>query len=562
MKLSFRLSRASAVIIIAIAAVVAYASAWNDSIIVDEDPHIGAGYSYVAKQDMRLNPEHPPLAKDLAGIALLPLELNHDAFATNSWTTNINDQWEFGRKLIYHTGNNAELITHVAKIPPLIIFIIAGWMVFWWTRQRYGDKAGLLAVTLFSFSPTVMAHSRFVTTDIPAALGVLIATYWFVRYLKEPTRKYFWYAAVMFGLALLMKFSTVLLIPLFVIVACTWNWRMITKTALLMIVGFVVVVWPVYAFHVWHYPIDRQHHDTETLLQTFGNRLLADPVVWASGKPILRAPAQYGLGLLMVTQRSAGGNTVYFRDTVTTSAGPIYFPFVYLIKEPLSWLALLLTAITIAIARFKVSRFKFKDHIDEIAMILWLVIYWATSIHSTLNIGVRHLLPVYPFMIILVSGQLVRLPRKVFFAVPVLIAWFLLENFRIFPYYLTYFNQTVGGPSGGYRYVVDSNLDWGQDLKRFADWVEKNDIKKIELDYFGWADQQYYLGDSFVWLTSDKYKNERDFLQKSQTDGWLAISATFLQNEKYKKYSWLADYQPVTTIGNSIFVYNISGPRF
>jgi hypothetical protein len=139
-----------------------------------------------------------------------------------------------------------------------------------------------------------------------------------------------------------------------------------------------------------------------------------------------------------------------------------------------------------------------------------------------------------------------------------------VENLKTFPLYLTYFNQAAGGPSGGYRYVTDSNLDWGQDLIRFSDWVKKNNIPKIELDYFGWADQSYYLGSRFEWLWSKKYLNAEDFKAKNKSDGWLAVSVTYLQESEGPKeypnhpnYLWLKSYQPVTIIGHSIFIYRI-----
>src|SRR3989344_9648271 len=113
-------SKFIAVIIIDSASVLAIASVWNDSPIVDEIPHIGAGYSYVQKGDFRLNPEHPPLAKDLAGFALSFLSLNQSVFKTQFWTSDINGQWNFGRNLIFNSGNNAVLMTRIAKLPMLL----------------------------------------------------------------------------------------------------------------------------------------------------------------------------------------------------------------------------------------------------------------------------------------------------------------------------------------------------------------------------------------------------------------------------------------------------------
>ena len=599
-----------AAIIISVAVALAIISVWDDSLIVDEIPHIGAGYSYLVKQDLRLNPEHPPLAKDLAAIPLLFLKLKQTAFETKQWLSDVNGQWEFGRKLIYNSENDADQITHFAKLPMFLFFILAAVLIFQWAKKLYGNGGALVALLLFSFSSTVLAHSRFVTTDLPALFGILFAAYFFVKYLQHSNHKNFWLTSIAFGIALLTKFSTFLLVPYFIILAFVWglikgqsaihplensraisrgsrvgrmtDWPVI-KTILVFIVGILIIVWPVYLFNTYHYSPIKQKADTVSLLRSYGNRTFANPVIWASDKPGLRALSSYGLGLLMVNQRAVGGNTTYFLGKVSRFGWHYYFPVVYFIKEPLAWWGLALVAIITTISGFKslnVETFKnvswFKKHFSEFAMLLWLAIYWGSSLYSNLNIGVRHLLPTYPFAILLVSGQITAISHKLKvlghkkqlraygLLLTTLLGWYTIENLKTWPHYLAYFNQTVGGSSGGYKYVVDSNLDWGQDLKRFGQWVRKNDIPKIELDYFGWADPAYYLGSTYERLDSQKYKNAEDFRVRNQTNGWLAVSATFLQgsqgpSDQYKpiNYLWLKNHQPITTIGHSIFIYRI-----
>ncbi len=576
-------------------AVLAITSVWNDSIIIDEDPHIGAGYSYLTQQDYRLNPEHPPLAKDIAAIPLLFLNLNRDVFKTHFWLTDINGQWEFGRKLIFNSGNDADLIAHAAKLPMILFFLFSAWLAFKWAYDRYGQEASIITLILFSFSPTILAHTRFVTTDVPALFGALYSIYFFVRYLRTPSRKSFCLAAAFFGVALLLKFSTFLLIPLFGLIAMFWgiahakklqeqlklmiSWGL--RATAVMATGFVLIVWPVYEFHVWHYPPERQHRDTQTMLSTFGKRYLADPVVWASDKPVLRAAGQYFLGVLLVIQRSAGGNTSYFLGEVSRTGSRAYFPIVYFLKEPLAWWILVLIALCTGIlvknrkSKSAGIRHLIQTHPDELAMLGWIGIYWFFSIRSTLNIGVRHLLPTYPFAMMLVAGQIAYMTQwihkkshkyfKHFVVITaVLLGWYVFESVHIWPYYLTYFNQIAGGPTGGYRYVADSNLDWGQDLKRFATWVQEQDIPKIEFDYFGWADPAYYLGNRYLWLSSNKYRDARDFIRRNQSNGWIAVSVSFLQGSiglvdkpEPINYTWLKSYEPTAVIGNSIFVWHI-----
>ncbi|MEK7659233.1 MAG: glycosyltransferase family 39 protein [Patescibacteria group bacterium] len=568
--------------------ILAITSFWNDSLIVDEIPHVGSGYSYIKKLDYRLNPEHPPLAKALAAMPLLFLDLKQNAFETRFWLENINGQWDFGRSLVFQSDNNADLITKTVKFSMLLFFVLAAVLIYKWTQKLYGRLAALTALALFSFSPTVLAHSRFVTTDLPALFGVIFATYFFIKYLESQSQKNLWLAGIVFGVAMLTKFSTFLLIPYFLILAFIYGishdnkkLKSAARHSLFAIcifaIGFILIVWPVYYLFTFNYPPERQLADTQFLIGSYGNETLKGMIQWMADKPAIRALEQYALGLLMATQRSSGGNTTYFLGEVSNVGWRYYFPVVYALKEPLAWFILVIIAL-IFLSRqvnFKKS-FKpqisnltnlIRNHFTEFAMLLWLIIYWTTSIESNLNIGVRHLLPTYPFAIILVSGQLNNLlnflkNKKNLFTtyyllLTILFTWYVYENILVWPYYLTYFNQLAGGPSGGYRYVVDSNLDWGQDLKRLSQWAEENNVDKIHLDYFGWSDPVYYLGPKFQWLTAGQYKNAQDFINQTG-GGYLAVSGTFYMNSRQNpetSYAWLDGFKPVAVIGNSIWVW-------
>ncbi len=588
--------RLAAVGIVAVAVVLALTSTINDSLIVDEVPHIGAGYAYVSQLDMRLNPEHPPLIKDLAGLALLPvLGFNNPAFLTTSWTKDVNGQWQFGRSVIFSSGVSPDLVKTVARLPMMLVFIAGCCLMWCWARKRYGDTAALIALILFSFSPTLMAHARLVTTDTGAAVGVLAATYFFVAFLRAPSRRTFIWSSLTLGLALVAKFNTVLLGPFFVAIAIIYGldgkllnraaWykalHMFTLTALVGATAFVAVVWPLYIVQTINYPPARQLADTTSILGSYGSGPLKTAIIWGADKPLIRGASQWLLGLAMVQQRSVGGNTIYYLGRVVREGGPGYFPTVYFLKEPLAWWILVSMALT-ALAFHHRRRPKehkrghfFTDNLEEWVWLLWLAIYWTVSIRSTLNIGVRHLLPVYPFAILLVSGRLsvliewlrahdrVRL-QWFTLAIAVLLGWYSFESVHVWPSYLSYFNQLAGGPSGGYRFVADSNLDWGQDVKRLGQWADTNHIDKIALDYFGWSDPAYYLQSHYVYTTGSYWRDAKDFINRNTTDGWIAISATFYQEATNRAepgastYRWLMDYEPVTVIGNSIFVWHVT----
>lgn len=570
-------------VIIAGSVLLAIGSAWDESLVVDEVPHVGAGYSYLTERDMRLNPEHPPLAKDIAAFPLTFLRFSEKPSLQNIFEREdiTNSQWDFGRRLIYNSEANPELVTRLARAPMLLFFIASAILLFIWTRRLYSPAAGITALLLLCFSPTVLAHAKFVTTDGPAMFGVLAAGYAFVNYLRHESKKRFWIAAVTLGVALLLKFSTLLLLPAFLLTGFVFAWsrngfnsglRSAGKTTLIIAAGFMLIVWPVYLFHTSGYPPERQKKDTEYLLQWLPQRNIAEAVTWASDKPILRAAGQYALGAIRVIERSSGQTTIFYLGEISNGGRQSYFPFVYFLKEPLAWWLLVVAAL-IAAARLPWTRKNvtlfLKNYPDELFMLVWLVLYWISSIQSNLNIGIRHLLPVYPFMIILVSGRITwlldylqetkfKVWRSAGLLLAALMGWYVFETVHAYPYFLPYFNQVAGGSAGGYRYVVDSNVDWGQDLKHLGQWMTASGINKIDLDYFGWADQSYYIGNRFTWIHNTTYKDKKDFIQRNQSGGWIAVSSTFLQNSKPDAdYWWLKQIEPTTTIGHSIFVWQI-----
>lgn len=563
-------------------------SSWNDSATMDEEAHIPSGYSYLTQQDYRLNPEHPPLIKDLAALPLLFLNLN---FPTNvpEWTNFINGQWDMGRIFLYESGNNADKILHFSRFPIMLLALLFGWMLFKWASQLYGNKVGLLTLFFYSFSPTIIAHSRYVTTDLGAAFGFFIGLSTFINFLNHQTKKNLIIAGVAFGIAQLLKFSLVILAPIYILLAILWvileKWslkslfKIISKIILIGIIG-LLIIWPLYQFHVWHYPPERQMQDTKLTLTSFSIRPLANFVIWLSDKPVLRALGQYLFGVLMVMQRATGGNTAYFLGTVSAIGTPVYFPLLYLLKEPLAFHILTLIAIIFAIRNIIKAKEKnikviaewMRDNFAITASIIFITIYFLQAITSNLNIGVRHILPTLPFIYFLTARQIIRWtktssidePQNFFqwikniyhtyiksleryLLVCALMFWMFLSTIAAFPYYLSYYNILGGGLTNGYKISVDSNYDWGQDLKRLRDWTKsdfefsKSDFR-IAIDYFGGGNPKYYFGDKFVpWQSS-----------KGPPNGWFAVSTTFLQTDSY---SWLKNKTPVARAGTSIFIY-------
>jgi len=583
-----------AALLLSVTFILAFSSMLGDSATMDELAHIPAGYSYVSQKDYRINPEHPPLIKDIAALPLLTQKLNFPNQCP-CWTKEVNSQWWLGNEFLYHSGNNPDRIIPLARTPMIIVLIILGISIFIFAKKFFGPEVALLSLFLFSFSPNLIAHGRLVTTDIGAALGFLIATFFWLIFLKNPSKKNIVLAGITFGIAMLMKFSLILLLPFFAIITFIWpllknrrrGWKSsflslskyIILALVIMAIGAIFVIWPIYQINMLHYPIARQASDTKTLLKSNSLTPLKNLCIWMAQKPIFRPFAHYLLGLLMATQRTVTGNTSYFMGMVSASGWWYYFPTVFALKVPLPLQILLLIAL-LSMAYLIKSPFWIKPwerllewsekHFIELSLLIAIVIYWGVSISGHLNIGIRHILPTFPPLYILGSlGIIIWIHsikkenfRKIAISlIIILLIWYASSSLLTWPYYLSYFNEIGGGVKNGYKYVVDSNYDWGQDLKRLKNWVDENHIDKIYVDYFGGGDTKYYLGSKWKpWTGTNPAK---DFPKGN----YLAVSATLLQggmgnpvpgfNQPNGYYLWLKNYKPIARAGTSIFIYYI-----
>jgi hypothetical protein len=539
-------------------------SAWNDSATYDEPAHIAAGYSYLTKHDYRLNPEQPPLVKDLAALPLLLIDL-HAVWDRPSWSRM--DQYRFGEELLYESGNNADRILRISRATVIALTLILGWGIFCWARSKFGPEVALLALFLYSSSPTVLAHGRLVTMDVAAAAGLFFATIAFLQYLQNARMRTMVVAGVVLGAALLTKFSVFVLIPMFICTAILESVFVRKESprshrflGISMIIIFAAaVVYFVYAGHIYGYPAGLQLQTTRDNLQGRGvGGSFKRAVIWSSDKPGLRPIAAYFDGLFVTVQRTATGNSFSFLGSIRSHGSLIYFPLVYLIKEPLAFHALTILAVLFFIGRFRrhpSGTAWIAKHFPEFTFVSMLTVYWLLALRSQLDIGVRHLLPVLPFTYIVVSIGVAGLLRQsesraLLWLVVALILWQGAETMAIHPSYLAYFNELAGGPDNGYRFVIDSNLDWGQDLKRLAMFVDDRRIDRIYLEYFGGGSPAYYLGDKVI-------ENGCG----APAPGWLAVSMMDYSGSPWRPdcdyRRWLPPEAAVRRIGHSIIVFHV-----
>jgi len=624
-------------IILAFMAVVSILNAKNDSLIYDEDAHIPAGYSYLVTHDIRLNPEHPPMLKDFAAFPLLFIGPKFDT-TQPFWGKNPDSaQWESGKVFLFQSGNDPDRIIFWARLPFILLSLILGLFIFKWAREFSGVYAGILALILYAFDPNILGHNHFVTTDLGIAAFMTFALYYFIKFVKEPTKKNIIVAGIFLGLMQLAKFSSVLLFPVMFLAAVIYPLVKIKKdrrestlkfkmknlgisigwSAVVFFIS-LILVWIVYWINTYKMPsaklvdiINYYFHPYDPNPLTIYSR---EFLFALNSIPLLSPLADYLFGIFRVFQRVAGGNVTYLLGEISTRGFLSYFPIVFIIKEPLITLFLILTASIAGLVKIirtifrKVGKYKetlaeyLRTHIAEFSMLVFILLYLFTSITGRLNIGFRHLFPILPFIYILVAKTITDLYKKIndrqielLFNVSLgfMLLYLIFGTVFAYPSYTSYFNETVGGPKNGYKYVTDSNADWGQDLKRLRNWIdeynkyainsckstEKNNnsftfneclpggkfqkisndygiIDKIRIDYFGMADIRYYIGDKYKMWWAAKRPIEA---------GWYAISTEFLQQNIYDKsipknqsYRWLQNKKPVYQVGTSMLIYYIS----
>ncbi|EKD46472.1 MAG: hypothetical protein ACD_67C00226G0002 [uncultured bacterium] len=584
-------------------------NAKNDSATFDEIAHIPAGFTYIQEQDMRLNPEHPPLLKDLIGLPLVFLNLNFDKnndFWTGENLPRIWDdgQWWAGKHLLYGAGNDADKILFWSRLPIIIISILLGLFLFKWGKEIAGTLGGLFVLVLYAFDPNILGHNHYVTTDIGIAAFLTFFFYYFLRFIKDPSWKNVIVGGIFLGLLNLVKFSSLMAYPILGLVLLSYplvkklshdehghNEKFLRAKTFFSYLGkgivalavSMVVVWIVYFFNTYNMPkeiIDRQIGFSfpladPNILSLKTNQTLT----FLNSSAVLRPMSEYALGVAMVFKRVAGGNGAYFLGDVSSDASAIYFPLVFVIKETIPLLALLTFSIiftfwqilktfgkSLKSKTIGKSMMRFAQvGVVQYTLLGFILLYSLLSITGNLNIGLRHLFPIMPLIYLLITKKVfdflknkhIATKNQIQVIFSVLILWIILIPFFSYPNYVSYFNETIGGSENGYKYVTDSNTDWGQDLERLKDFLELNpQIEKINVDYFGGGNPEYYLGNKYASWWDNKRPIEA---------GWYAISANSLQVSIYDKvnktpetnYAWTKELTPITMIGNSILIYNV-----
>lgn len=501
------------------------------SVTVDEPVYLAAGYSHWRTGDYRMELRNPPLARLIASLPFLLLRpnlpLDHP-----SW--NEGKGYAFGLEFLFHNRVPADRMLFWARAMLAALgtgLVILAWA---WARAWYGDRAGLVAAALCAFCPNLIAHAGLATTDLAVTVFCAASVFTFARWRESPTGSRAILRAILagavFGLAAATKHSALLLIPTFA------GWMLWTRQ--------------------------------RARLSEWGLFLLAAAVVVTASYQGRWVPA-YWAGLGTLAHAVGGGQRSFLLGSFSDAGWRAYYVVAFLVKTPLPVLVLL------GWAAVRAVRGRHADPRHSLPLVVAVVWCVAASL-SRKQLGLRYLLPVYPLLYVWAAGTLARAGTggglRSAGAVMALLAWQVIGTLSVAPHDLAYFNRLAGGPAGGGRVLIDSNLDWGQDLTTLKREVDRAGKVELILSYFGVADPAGYGLRYQALLPVNPAVFESGVREIPSVNSvvndhraareWLAVSVTNLRGSSYddpRAFAWLWGRAPILRPGYSIAVYDITG---
>ncbi len=559
------LHRIMAALLLAVMFGLALGSSLRESPTFDEGGYIARGWAFLRTGTL-IPLGHPPLTNILSGIGLLLEPGLPDPRSLDGWEES--NAEKVSEDLLWHSGANAARIVFLARLPILWLALLFGALTYRWARETYGRWSAMLALLLFAFSPNILAHSGLATTDLGVAAFYVATLYAWVRFLRDPSARWLAISGVLFGLAQASKFSALALIPTLAIL--TW-WHtllrgplMVRPSRRLTRQGLRRTVLPRLFGWLGKGPVPRW---TTALAALLLMGLIGLAALWASYLFSLQPDAfgiRYPLSAYVAEFThflglASGGHRAYLLGRFSELGWWWYHPLTLVFKMTLPELTLFAIAITLAAGR--------EMRKQEWELLVPALLYLGFSMISTLNVGVRYLLPTLPLLFIF-AARIGYGPLKTGWLRPVVLSTLgaaqIIAALWRYPYYIAFFNEGVGGPDNGINLLADSNLDWGQDLPGLADYLRQRGASDpIYLSYFGQAEPAYY-GINYValpgWPPPPPDPFRPPFYPLRPAPGLYAISASNLigmQMHDPDAFGYFRTRRPAAVIGHSIYVYEV-----
>lgn len=523
----------------------------------DEPAHLTAGYSYCMYDDYRLQPENGNLPQRWFA---LPVLFGGYEFPVDPVAWQKADVWNLSARFLYASGNDPHSLMFRGRAFAILLSAAVCLTVYFWSTSLFGQTGGLISLLICSFSPTILAHGRLMTSDMCAALFFTVATWFIWKSLHHVTvATTLASAATVSGLAI-SKASVVLILPvvgLMLIARFAGRRPMrvtmgqsihvkvvhplrqiaisVTVAAICTLAAFSTV-WLAYGLRYQaaaDNAVDRFYkYDSLQQVVDLVDGTPGEVLKWCADHHLLPEAYLYGAAYVAVHRN----RSAFFNGDYSESGWRTFFPYCLTVKTPLPVLAMILLGVTgIIMVRRVRSQTDTAEALcgwyDTIPLWSLLAGMWPVFILTSLNIGHRHLLPTYPAMFVLAGGSAVWLSSisaSMRLIPKVLLAWCIVESARAYPHYLSYFNQLVPRDRA-YEHLVDSSLDWGQDLPGLATWLKEHRSSgnsNVYLAYFGQGDPAYYG----IEATPIPVENWTAPFLKELRGGLFCVSATHLMN--------------------------------
>lgn len=517
--------RLLAAALLAVFSALAFDAARRDAPTYDEALHIASGYSYLKTGRYWMDIDHPPLGRVILSAPLLALAPAVDT-GHSAWRQGL--RYEFADAFLYHNTVEPARMLLASRSMAILMGVLLGILLWTWANELFGPGAAAAALLFYCFSPPILAHAHLATNDAALALFYTSAVYLFWKFMKAPSRTRAAAAGAAFAAALTVKFSAVILFP--------------TYAGLLL----------------WEYRRDKPRALRAAKL-----------TLWCGGAALLAVLLVYGIrewpvfldGLRRIFGNVALGRASFLMGRYSVSGWPHYFLTAFLLKTPAAFLAML------ALSLGTYRQWRKKEF-----LLGW--VYGASAVFvlvaslAKVQIGHRHILPVYPLLCLALGEAAWRLwssrapaGRA---AVAGLCVWMAAAASWAHPHHIAYFNEFAGGSRNGLLLLSDSNLDWGQELKALGAYLRERRAGAIYLSYFGTADPRAYGVRHVPVLTVSNVPRapEAGVDLHGQREVLLAVSATNLQGVYYRRhdlFDWLRERKPVKVFGHSLFLYDLTG---
>jgi hypothetical protein len=530
----------------------------------DEADHLLSGYRSWRCADFSFDPTHPPLGKLVAAAPLLSMPLNQAGPSCEA--RDVGDEFDDAGQFLY--ANDADRMLTRARLVMMLFPLALVVLVWQFSRRLFGHQVALLATAFLVLEPNILANGALVNTDVALTTSFFAALFAFYEYTEAPGLSKAVLVGLAVGITLSSKFSGVLIVPVLIVLAAVeiFSRRRVllaqlpfsrrSRDLIVASATAILLVWAVYGFHSQTRPTTGYKLKWQRILLT--NRQVHTNSPERPGPRVIslfRAarvfPKPYLDGLEAIVQTTTAGKRMYLFGRTYESGKWFYFPALLLVKLALP---LLLLAI------LSISQFSFWS--AHWRQLLYLAIPAITflffSMRSALDIGFRHILPVLPFLLIFASAGAVAFCLGSFKRATLVVAmllWYTFSSVHAYPEYLSYVNEAFGGPRNAYKYVSDSNVDWGQSLKEIREYLVHTPAAPCWFIQNGTADAGYYRIPCDT-AFQENYPSQIDHALPKRMSGTVLVSAHYLSG-----LGWFQEFgtDPFAAFKSQVPVEKIGG---